>query len=211
MSSLIIFGVVACLLGLCLCRWPRRMRLRYRVPVLIAAVTTGAASIQLSAWLEPYRSLAQFETLATVTLTRQAPQQWLLILEQPGADVEQYPISGDQWRLDARIIRLNAWFQALGISPVYQFDRLGGRYRNTGDELSQPRTVYDLADDRPWSLWTLASQYRLPFIDGVYGSGLFMPASDGAIYEVKLGSSGLAATAVNDPAREALGAWLREK
>ena len=118
-------------------------------------------------------------------------------------------LRGDEWQLDARVITWKPPATILGLEPVYQLERLSGRYASVDRELTAPRTVYALAEERPLDLWSLARKFpRLtPGIDAFYGTATYVPMADGARYRITLSRDALLARPINDPARRAVGAW----
>jgi len=116
-------------------------------------------------------------------------------------------VRGDQWQLDARIIRFAGPIRWLGIAPGYRMERLSGRYTSLENEQSMPRTVIGLSEQKWPDLWELDRQFNLPFVEGVYGNATFMPMRDGALFDVRLSASGLVATPKNEAARQAVQLW----
>lgn len=134
-------------------------------------------------------------------------QLWQVTLELQGEPPQQLLVHGDQWQLDARIMRFAGPLRWLGMAPGYRLERLSGRYSLLEQERSLPRTVIGLHQSRWFDLWELDRKYNLPFVEAVYGNATFMPMYDGASYDVRLSSSGLLATPLNEAAREAVLHW----
>ncbi|MCW8868750.1 MAG: multidrug transporter, partial [Marinobacter sp.] len=116
-------------------------------------------------------------------------------------------LQGDQWQIDARILRFTGPFRWLDIAPGYRLEQLSGRYTSLEQERSAPRTAIGLAEGIWPDLWQWDRQFNLPFVEAVDGSMTFMPMREGAVFEVKLSSSGLVAVPVNEQAREAVQFW----
>jgi hypothetical protein len=119
------------------------------------------------------------------------------------------PIRGDEWQLDARVLTWKPPATILGLDPVYQLERLSGRYSNIERERSAPRTVHSLAEERPLDFWNLAREYPryTPGIDAFYGTATYLPLADGARFQVTLSRDALIARPANEQAREAVGDW----
>ena len=100
----------------------------------------------------------------------------------------------------------------LGFDPVYQLERLSGRYTSLDSERTEPRSVHGLAEERPLDLWSLARNFPklLPGVDAYYGTATYLPMADGARFKVTLSRDALIACPINDPAREAVGDWGQE-
>lgn len=91
--------------------------------------------------------------------------------------------------------------------PIYQLDRLSGRYAEISRELSQPRTVHSLSAGIRVDIWSLARRFPavIPGIDAYYGSAVYVPMVDGARYDVSLSRDALIARPANDKAKAAIG------
>lgn len=154
-----------------------------------------------------YQSLEGMQTVATISTQRQDDQLWRVTLEPRNNSPHVETLRGDQWQVDARIIRFSGPLRWVGIAPGYRLERLGGRYTSLEQERSQPRSVVGLGEVTWPDLWALDQEFNLPFIEGVYGNATFMPMRDGALFDVRLSSSGLVAVPVNEQAREAVQEW----
>ena len=97
----------------------------------------------------------------------------------------------------------------LGLDPIYQLDRLSGRYSDIADEMSRNRTVHALSDELRFDVWRVARKFPvlMPGVDAYYGTATYLPMADGARFEVTLSRTALIARPVNDAAREAVGDW----
>ena len=111
-------------------------------------------------------------------------------------------LAGDEWQLDARVLKWKGWANLLGLDAQYRLERVSGRYRQIEQERKDERTVYALSENPGIDLWTMSIDHRrwLPFVDAVYGSAVYLPMADGARYEVSITQSGLVARPVNDVA-----------
>jgi hypothetical protein len=121
-------------------------------------------------------------------------------------------LAGDEWQLDARVLKWKGWANLLGLDAQYRLERVSGRYRDIEQERTGERTVYGLSENPGVDLWVLSTQYPkwLPFVDAVYGSATYLPMADGARYEVKMTQSGLMARPVNEAANAAAAKQLSE-
>ncbi|MCG7199572.1 multidrug transporter [Marinobacter pelagius] len=171
--------------------------------VLILGIYTLVIAVNLLG----YQSLEGMKTVATVSTERQGEQLWLVTLQSGEESPVVQSVRGDQWQLDARIIRFVGPVRWLGIAPGYRLERLSGRYTSLENEQSKPRTVIGLSEQKWPDLWELDRKFNLPFVEGVYGNATFMPMREGAVFEVRLSASGLVATPGNEAARQAVQLW----
>jgi hypothetical protein len=142
-----------------------------------------------------FRALSSQRSLTYVTPTKGSAR----ILE----------MRGDEWQLDARVLKWRGAALLFGFGPVYRLERLGGRYHDIHQERSAPRTVYSLSEDPGLDIWTFIRKnaHWIPWVDAVYGSATYMPMVDGAHYSVLISTTGLFARPQNDIARKALSQW----
>lgn len=187
-------------------------------------LAAGVAAILLGLNVQSYARLTHERPVATITLSQIQPQFFEATLTQPQtatgeASTAVYPVHGDEWRIEAQVLRWKPWANILGLNTQYRLDRLSGRYQDTRQELTAVRSVHDLrggdvASGGRWTLdvWDVSRRYRdyVDAVDTLYGSAAYMPMADGAQYEVWITQSGLIARPVNDQAREAsAGGWVQ--
>lgn len=160
--------------------------------------------------LHTYARLTHERPVAEIVFEQRGPQTFNATLTQvPNGEIQMFVLSGDEWQLDARVLKWKGWANLFGLDAQYRLERVSGRYRNIDQERSADRTVYALAENPGLDLWqlTLDKPDRLPFVDAVYGNAAYMPMSDGARYEVSITQTGLIARPVNAAAQQAAGSW----
>ena len=173
-------------------------------------IAVGILAAGLGLNLQTYRRLTHEQPLAELSFRRTAPERYVAVIEYPDSNkARRYELAGDEWQLDARILKWTGLGNIAGLDARYRLERISGRFRNVEQERSARHTVYSLADDRGLDLWSLSRRYRrwLPFVDAVYGSAAYLPMADNARYSVSVDQSGLIARPLNRPAREALANW----
>ncbi len=172
---------------------------------IMLAVAVWLAFITWDLW--SYRSLAQEHPLTTVTIYKLSDQEYDLTLVDPEGGESRYVINGDQWQLDVRMLVWSGPLTSLGAEPLYRLDRLSGRYLSLEQERTDKRTVYSLADSRGFDVWSWLRDFDL-WLDADFGSAVYMPLTNGAVYRVTRSARGLVARAVNDAAEDAVaGQW----
>lgn len=161
----------------------RPVRRLFGALLLALAVVSALLALTLTQFLR----LTTDTPVARVQIHEQAPGRFLLTAHAPpDAAAREYPLAGDQWQIDGKVVRWRLPALLAGVPPLYAFDRISGRYRDIERERSEPRTVHALHD---WPVPDLAALKRvfpnwLPFIDVEYGSAAYMPMMDGARYQV---------------------------
>ena len=175
--------------------------------IIIALACVCAALIGMN--LLTYQRLSAEQPAGELQLTRTGDKQFSGVLSYPNGEKTTFALSGDEWQVDARLLKWTAFANLLGFDASYRLERISGRYTHIGDERSQPRTVYELASPGRIDPWELAHQYHrfLPWVDAMYGSATYLPMSDGALYAITVSQSGLIARPLNQAAREAVSGW----
>jgi hypothetical protein len=163
-----------------------------RLLLLVAFLASGLALLLLAGALFHFLELGGESRVATIGLRQIEPQRWSARLETPDGQHRTYELRGDEWQLDARVIRWKLPALLAGAPTLYRLERLSGRYGDIKQEREAERSVHGLADDAFPDLWTLRRQFPqyLPFVDADYGSAAYLPMLDGARYDVSLGPRG---------------------
>lgn len=155
--------------------------------LMVLAVVTGAGGMALRG----YRVLGAETPVATVIAHRLGPQYWHLTLKLPGGETRGLPLDGDDFRLEAVVVKWRLPAELAGIPPLYRLDRLSGRYDDAGQAGEARSTIYDLRAPG-LDLFSLRRRYPhwLPMVDTVFGSGVYLPLVDGGHYRVSLMATG---------------------
>ncbi len=207
-----VFALIALLFLRAMLREIRRGRvLRAGGSAALCAATAaiGTAGVMLYVSYLGYQRLTAEQMVAEIEFVQSGAEEYTARLMIDGQIDRLLPLSGDEWQLDARVLTWKPPATVLGLEPVYQLERLSGRYTSVDRERSAPRTVHSLAEERPLDLWSLARNFPAftPGMDAYYGTATYLPMADGARFRVTLSRDALIARAVNEPAREAIGDW----
>lgn len=185
----------------------------------LLAAALGAALLGQN--VQTYSRLTYERPVASLSIRQLAPQYFEVTVTQPAqgelpARTAVYPVNGDEWRMEAQVLKWKPWANVVGLDSQYRLDRLSGRYQNIEQERTGARSVHALSggDDNggvleyvPWklSVWDAARKYRryIDAVDTLYGSAAYMPMANGATYEVWITQSGLIARPTNEAARAA--------
>ena len=181
------------------------------VLLLCAALvlTLGVLAALTAASLRTYNRLTQEQEAARVTMRQVEPKHYTLTVQPKEARAQTFEVRGDEWQIDARLLKWRPIATIAGFDTVYRLERLSGRYSDIAEERSAKRTVHGLAERAPLDFWVFLRRYNdyLPFGDALYGSAAFVPMADAAEYTVTVSSTGLVVRPANDAARKAVGAW----
>lgn len=169
----------------------------------------GTAGILLFTSYLGYEKLTEEQLVGVIEFSQSAEQEYTARLMIDGEMDRLLTLRGDEWQLDARVVTMTPPATILGFEPVYQLERLSGRYSSLDSERTAARSVHGLAEERPLDLWSLARNFpkMMPGVDAFYGTATYLPMADGARFRITLSRDALIARPVNDAAREAVGDW----
>jgi hypothetical protein len=203
MAMLVLAGIggILILVGLAFFWRPQWLLGWIKGMFVLVLVTAGLYGIAVAMELRHYQALSHMETVGSLSVHAVGDQTWRVRLEQPGESAQSWTIKGDEWQLDARIIRFGGPFGWLGVKPGYRLERINGRYRSMEPERAGNRSV-GIATGQNWpDLWQLDQTWNLPFLEGIAGSATYRLLSGGARYDIRLSSDGLVTVPVNEEAR----------
>jgi len=207
-----IFALIAWFFLAATYRYTRRGRLLRASGTFACGVISallGSIAVLVIVSYVGYERLTAEQLVGAIEFTQESPQEYTARLMIDGELDRLMVLRGDEWQLDARVITWRPPATILGLEPVYQLERLSGRYTSVDLELTAQRTVYALAEERRLDLWSLARKFPswTPGVDAFYGTATYLPMADGARFRVTLSRDALIARPINDSARRAVGAW----
>lgn len=175
----------------------------------VTTASVGGAGMILLGSVFSYNQLTDEQTVSMLEFRENAPGEYTARLMIEGQRDQLLSLSGDEWQLDARVVTWKPPVTILGLDPIYQLDRISGRYSDVEREKSEPRTVHSLSDDSALDVFSVARRFPvlMPGVDAHYGTATYVPMADGARFEVSLSRDALIARPINEAAREAVGNW----
>ena len=180
-----------------------------RSAIALILLLAAACAALVGSNLSSYQRLAFEQSAGELQFAKVAARQFNANLSYPNGEQANFVLRGDEWQIDARVLKWHAFANLLGFDAAYRLERISGRYTNIEDERNLPRTVYELHAPGSVDLWELIHRYRswVPWMDALYGSATYLPMADGASYEIKVSQSGLVARPLNQAARDSTGNW----
>lgn len=174
-----------------------------------ASGAVGSACVLVAVSYIGYGRLVDEQAVSQIAFSQTAPGEYVARLMIEGQPDRLLPLRGNEWQMDARIVAWKPPVTLLGLDPIYQLERLSGRYSDINDEKSERRTVHALSDKMTLDIWQVARRFPklLPGVDAYYGTATYLPMADGARYEVTITRSALIARPMNAAARDAVGSW----
>ncbi|AMX02724.1 cation/multidrug efflux pump [Microbulbifer thermotolerans] len=173
-------------------------------------LATALLIVLVAADVYSYRNLAEEHSVGTVSFRKTGEQRYEVTFSDADGLAQRFELHGDQWQLDARMLKWKGVLARWGIQPAYRLDRLSGRYLTLQDERIKERSVHQL-DSSAFGIDIWQSlrgiDKKLSFVDAVYGTATFLPMEDGAVYDVRITHNGLLARPLNQQATSAVEEW----
>jgi len=89
------------------------------------------ALIALSMNLYTYHRLSHEQDIAEIVFHQIAPRQYsATIYFEDDNQAAEYILMGEEWQLDARIIKWDIPMNLAGLDSLYRLERISGRYRD---------------------------------------------------------------------------------
>ncbi|MFQ6005020.1 MAG: hypothetical protein ACE5OQ_05890 [Woeseia sp.] len=175
----------------------------------VASAAIAAATLLLALSYYGYDRLTAEKVISTIQFRQTGPDEFEARLMIAGESDRLYPLRGNEWQLDARLVNWKPPATILGLDPVYRLERLSGRFSEIDRERREARTVHALSPESLLDVWTIARRFPLltPGIDAYYGTATYVPMADGARFKVSLSRDALIARPANVSAEKALGRW----
>ena len=174
--------------------------------LVLMAIVLIACSMNLYT----YKRLGHEQDVAEIIFRQISPKNYSATLYfDNNRQGTEYVIAGDEWQLDARIIKWQSPVYLIGLDPLYRFERISGRYSDIETEKTGRRTVYSLTENQGLDIWSIAKKHPswIPWIDAYYGSATYLPMNDGARFKITLSQTGLLARPINEPGKESIRFW----
>jgi hypothetical protein len=150
-----------------------------------------------------YKQLLSEVPIATISIYKKGDQHYDLTLVDSDSNEQRFEIHGDQWQLDARLLTWIGPLAAAGQKPLYRLDRLSGRYVSLEQARNGEQSVFSFKRSQYVDLWQLFSQFDT-WIDVNYGSAVYMPMENGAVFSVYLTAKGMNVRPINSIAKKLL-------
>jgi hypothetical protein len=192
----ILLGILALtFLVLSIAAFRKRKVIGAVLSVLLTLLMLSLASLVgvIGLSLQGYRALTKEELAADVKVEPAGAQRFTARFSFPDGRERVFSLAGDQFYVDAHVLKWKPIANILGLHTVYELDRVAGRYENIQDETSKPRTVFSLSADRRVDLYELRRRYTIlsPLVDAEYGSATFINSNTAEEYHIMVSTTGL--------------------
>jgi len=161
----------------------------FAVLMLTLSLLFGTISISI----QGYNALTREELAATVEIFPVSKQIFMARITFPDSSEKQYKLEGDEFYIDAHILKWKSLANLFGLHTYYELDRIAGRYIDIEDETNKNRTVYSVAEDKLIDAFDLRLKY--PFlsflVDAEYGSASFITTNAHKNLKIMVSTTGL--------------------
>jgi hypothetical protein len=160
--------------------------------LLVLCLVVAALFAGMAMSLRGYRFLSEEEPVVQIDSRILSPQRWALTVTWPDGSTRNVRVAGDDFQIDAIVLKWKLPAMLAGLPPLYRLDRISGRYDDASQETTAPRTVIDFSQAGAGDLIDLKKQVPrwFPEVDTLFGSGAFLPLVDGGHYSVSLMRTG---------------------
>lgn len=117
-----------------------------------------------------YHVFTHEEPILTLRFEEAGEREYMAHIESPRSIRGEYPLYGDQWRIDSRFVKMKYWAHLFGSESRYAIDRLQGRYIDIQEENSLPNIAHQLNGEGITHFTIFGWN---PFIDTEYGSSTY--------------------------------------
>ncbi|GFZ88796.1 hypothetical protein [Dyella caseinilytica] len=175
--------------------------------LMLVLLTLGIFLGGLAVSLQGYRFLSEEAPVVQIDSRILTPQRWALTLTWPDGATREVRLAGDDFQVDAIVLKWKLPAVLAGLPPLYRLDRISGRYDDARQEMASPRTVIDFSQAGQGDLLDLRKQLPdwLPEVDTLFGSGAFLPLVDGGHYSVSLMRTGALVARPDDATQQRIG------
>ena len=169
-------------------------------------ISLAALAISIAMNLYTYHVFNQEQLVAEVRFEEIGPQYYRIYFSPADEAAQLLEMHGDEWQVDARILKWHGIANMLGMQTVYRLERISGRYRSVKQEREARRSVHALAESKGLDLWAWSRERQrgVPWVDAVYGSAAYMPMANRAQFKITVSHSGLIIRPTNDIARQTI-------
>jgi len=190
--ALFVAGVLLGFSALAALMRARLLRFVIRSVLSLLFLVSGVGLGILVLGTQGMRALTHEEVAARIKVVPTGPQAYDATVTFADGRVETYALAGDDIYLDAHIVKWTPLANELGLHTTYRLDRIGGRYRAIGQEVTSPRTIHRLGQAAGLDIIGMARRYPLLHVfDAQYGSATYVPVDGPAELELRVSTSGL--------------------
>jgi hypothetical protein len=151
--------------------------------IALCLISIAAVLLMLGLNFHTYQRLTFEEQIAEISFLQSGPQEFLTDISTSEYSPEQsYRLLGDEWQIDARVLKFTTPAILAGLDSRYRLERLSGRYSDITQENNEQRSVFDLSPEPGLAILPLLAKLNccIHWIDTYYGNSVYMPMADQA-------------------------------
>lgn len=156
----------------------------------LAGLAAISGSIGLNAY--GYQRLTWEAPVAEIHVIQPMGNGWIVTLREPEQAPREFYLVGDQWRLEAQVIKWDSWANLIGLDSQYRLERISGRFSDITEAKQTLSSAYDLQVDNSKLLERIPPKWQ-PWVDTQYGNGVYMPLTANSKYSISISQNGLVA------------------
>ena len=159
--------------------------------LLMLSLSLLFGSISIS--IQGYNAFTSEELVASVEVFPIREQLYTARITFPDKTEKQLNLEGDEFYIDAHILKWKSLANLFGLHTFYELDRVAGRYIDIEDESNKHRTVYSLAENKLIDIFYLRLKYPIFsfLVDAEYGSASFVTANTHKKINIMVSTTGL--------------------
>lgn len=154
-----------------------------------------------------YKAIENNHSVVTLSFRKKEGNSYHVELQETGGGYYVADIEGQQWQLNLRMFKWTPLFGAVGFRPGYRLEDISGRFIELQlDKMVEKPELKKMNVSGQIDVWQFLNQHpaAFPSVEAYIGSPGFIPAADGAIYDVILSGQNLTVNPLNDAAQSAL-------
>lgn len=192
-TALVTFGIILTITGFVALVRARVGSFTIQTILGLLMLAIGGLAGMIAFGIQGYQTLTREDVAAHISVSPVAPQRFAASFRYPDGRIENFIIAGDEIYVDAHILKWQPLANLFGLHTAYEFDRIGGRYRDIEQERTAERSIHSLSQEKPVNLFGLRQRHTFlsVLLDAKYGSATFVPVTQPIELEVKVSTSGL--------------------
>lgn len=203
--------LVVGVLGLVVLWWSMKALLAWSWIIGWLRANAGFLLLLISVWLGgmawdifTYKPMTANLSVATFSFSLEEKGRYRVEMVDSKGNNKVFSLYGDQWQVNARVLKWNTEADNLLLKPVYRLNQLKGRYFSLAEEQKARNTDHYLTPSySAWiDVWHWLNQHQrwVPWLKAIYASPAYMPMVDGALYDLRLHADGILIKPLNDAA-----------
>src|SRR5258708_23901856 len=100
----------------------------------------AVCAVRIGTHLRSYQPLAYEQPAGELQLTKQGNRQFEAVLTYPDGQRESFPLRGEEWQVDARVLKWPGFSHPVGVDAAYRLERIHRRSTPVRDEHTHQRT-----------------------------------------------------------------------